>query len=263
MTTLLNETLLNECLKAAKRAAFEAEKIIHKYYKKSPITTIKNDLTPVTQADLESEQVIKNILSNSFPEFGFYGEETGKTDTDSDFTWLVDPIDGTKSFVRNYGFFSTQIALMYNNKIVLGVSNAPIFQEMCWATKGMGAYLNDKKINVSKFSAKQDLCFSTGNITSLIQSSELWKKLQRTLALCSKTRGYGDFYHYHLLASGKLDLVIESDINILDIAALTIIVQEAGGTFTELNGGPIDLNTTSVLAGNSSIHTQALEIFNS
>ena len=105
------------------------------------------------------------------------------------------------------------------------------------------------------------MCFSTGNIKSLLQNKEHWSKLNRVLSLCSKTRGYGDFYHYHLLAAGKLELVIESDLNILDIAALSIIVEEAGGIISDLNGQPITLKTQSILAGTPHTYQKAKDIF--
>lgn len=258
--TEINEQFLQNCIVTAKRAAKSAEQIIKRYYKCSPDVKIKQDMTPVTQADLECEQVIKQVLAAQYPEFGFFGEETGKSDKDSDFLWLVDPIDGTKSFVREYHFFSTQIALMYKNEIIMGVSHAPMFNETAWAARGLGAFINDEKITVSHFIQPQDSCYSTGNLRSFAKVKKNWERLRQILSLCHKTRGYGDFYHYHLLAAGKLELVLESDVNILDIAALTILVREAGGKISDLNGKDIDLKTTSVLAGNPAAYDQALEI---
>ncbi len=260
MTREINQAFLTSCITTAKRAAKSAEQIIKRYYKCSPATTIKEDLTPVTQADIECEQVIKQVLAAQFPDFGFYGEETGKSNTDSEYMWLVDPIDGTKSFVREYGFFSTQIALMHNGEIIVGVSHAPLFNETAWAAKGLGAFIDDKAIQISEFIKPEDSCYSTGNLKSFAQSAENWEKLRQVMSLCHKTRGYGDFYHYHLLAAGKLELVIESDLNILDIAALSVIVKEAGGMMTDISGKDIDLETSSVLAGNLASYNQALAL---
>jgi len=257
---IIDEKFLKNCVTTAKRAVKSAEQIIRHYYKCSPDTKIKADLTPVTQADIECENVIKQVLMAQFPEFGFYGEETGKSNTDSDFMWLVDPIDGTKSFVREYHFFSTQIALMYKNKIIMGVSHAPLFNETAWAAKNLGAFINDKKLKVSDFTRPQDSCYSTGNLKSFVEYPKQWEKLRQVMSLCHKTRGYGDFYHYHLLAAGKLELVIESDVNILDIAALSILVQEAGGIMSDLHGNAIDLNTINVLAGNPKSYKKAMDI---
>lgn len=257
---VIDQKFLNSCLETAKRASKSAEQIIKRYYKSAPETSIKDDLTPVTQADIECEQVIKQVLAAQFPDFGFYGEETGKSNTDSDFLWLVDPIDGTKSFVREYHFFSTQIALMHKNEIIMGVSHAPMFSETAWAAIGLGAFVNGQSVRVSEFTSPQDSCYSTGNLRSMAKNANQWEKLRKIMSMCHKTRGYGDFYHYHLLAAGKLELIIESDLNILDIAALSIIVKEAGGMMTDLFGKDINLSTSSILAGNPVTYKKALEI---
>jgi len=257
---IIDENFLNSCIVTAKRAAKSAEQIIKHYYKCSPDVTIKGDLTPVTQADIECEQVIKQVLATQFPDFGFYGEETGKSNTDSDFMWLVDPIDGTKSFVREYHFFSTQIALMYKDEIIMGLSHAPMFNETAWAAKGLGAFIDGTALVISEFTNPEDSCYSTGNLRSFTQDKTQWEKLRQVMSLCHKTRGYGDFYHYHLLAAGKLELIIESDVNILDIAALSILVKEAGGIMTDIEGQSIDLETNTILAGNPETYKKALNI---
>ena len=257
---IIDPKFLNSCIETARRATKSAEQIIKRHYKSNPKTRIKADLTPVTQADIECEQVIKQVLAAQFPEFGFYGEETGKPKNDSDFLWLVDPIDGTKSFVREYHFFSTQIALTYKGEIIMGVSHAPMFNETAWAAVGLGAFVNGQAVQVSDFTTAQDSCYSTGNLRSMAQDATQWEKLRKIMSMCHKTRGYGDFYHYHLLAAGKLELIIESDLNILDIAALSIIVKEAGGMMTDLAGKDINLDTSSILAGNPATYKKALEI---
>ncbi|MCF6301486.1 MAG: inositol-phosphate phosphatase, partial [Proteobacteria bacterium] len=165
-----------------------------------------------------------------------------------------------KSFIREYPFFSTQIALMFQDEIIVGVSNAPEFKEMAWASKGQGAYLNNDKIKINQSYDKTSSCVSTGNIKTLI--SDNLQSMGKLLLKFSKIRGYGDFYHYHLLAAGKLDLVLESDVNILDIAALSIIVKEAGGLMTDLTGHKINLLSTSVLAGNEMTHKLGLRTLN-
>jgi histidinol-phosphatase len=166
----------------------------------------------------------------------------------------VDPIDGTKSFVRECPFFSTQIALLRAGELVLGVSSAPAYDEFAWAERGHGAYLNGKSIRVSSTAELGQTIVSTGNLKSLTRSPAGWQALGELIRGISRIRGYGDFVHYHLLARGALDVVIESDVNILDIAALTVIVREAGGTFTDLNGADVGLATTSVLASNGLLH---------
>ncbi len=256
------DEVLHKALEVAQSAAEKSVSIIEKYYQAKDLDTeVKGDETPVTIADKQVEQLIRAEITAHFPDHGIYGEEFGRSDNeDSDYLWLIDPIDGTKSFVRQYPFFSTQIALMYQDELVMGVSNAPIFGEMAWALKGLGAYLNGKLITVDKDFAQHSSCVSTGNIQSLVNNN--WQRLGQLLKKFSKIRGYGDFYHYHLLASGKIDLVVESDVNILDIAALTVIVREAGGVVTDIQGKPVCLDTTSILAGTDTTHALGLKTLN-
>ncbi|NDF85352.1 MAG: inositol-phosphate phosphatase, partial [Gammaproteobacteria bacterium] len=166
---------------------------------------------------------------------------------------LVDPIDGTKSFVRECPFFSTQIALQRGGRMVLGVSSAPAYGEFAWAERGEGAWLGQQRIRVSGIDRLDAAIVSSGNLKTLA-SGLRWARYGELVTRVNRIRGYGDFVHYHLLARGALDAVIESDVNILDIAALTVIVEEAGGRFTDLDGRAVDLTTTSVLASNGALH---------
>ncbi|MFO7953369.1 inositol monophosphatase family protein [Thioalkalivibrio sp.] len=246
-------------MEAAQAAADAAEKVIRHYYEAGVDVETKPDDTPVTRADVESEQAIRQVIREHFPDHGFYGEETGQSDMDSDYVWLIDPIDGTKSFVRRYPFFSTQIALMHKGELILGLSNGIQFGERAWAEKGQGAFLNGDPIAVEKTTDLGRASLSTGNLKSLAQSPEGWTALGGIMAEVNRTRGYGDFYHYHLLARGSIDLIVESDVNILDIAALAVIVREAGGVFTNLSGGELDLKTADVLAAATpELHRTAL-----
>jgi len=246
-------------LKIAIKAAEAAQVVIQKYYAGDFEIEIKPDETPVTIADVETEKTIKKIILDSFPDHGFFGEETGKVNEDAEYNWLIDPIDGTKSFIRGYPFFSTQIALMHKGELILGVSNSPEFKELAYAEKGFGAWLNGEKITVSNINTIKKSTLSLGNIASIAAKPQ-WKNVGDLVTSVNRIRGYGDFYHYHLLASGKIELILESDVNILDVAALAVIVREAGGTFTDLFGEELSLDTTSVLASNSSeIHAKVLK----
>lgn len=245
-------------LKIALEAAAAAAEISRGYYRGNVSVTTKDDMTPVTQADVECEQAIRQIILGAFPDHGFYGEETGKTREGADNLWLVDPIDGTKAFVRQYPFFSTQIALMRDGEIVLGASCGTMFAELAWAERGCGAWLNGERLRVSDIDDPARAAISTGNLKSLAVSDG-WSRLGKLVAASYRIRGYGDYYHYHLLAAGKIEAVIESDVNILDIAALVVIVEEAGGRFTDLNGAQPTLATRSVLAANPNLHRKYLE----
>lgn len=246
-------------LNAALEAAQAAAQVIRGYYQKSLAVRIKADASPVTEADLRAEGVIRDTLNRHFPGYGFYGEETGQHAMGAENIWLVDPIDGTKSFVREIPFFSTQIALLRAGRLVLGVSSAPVYGELAWAEEGGGAWLNERAIRVSGITVLADAMVSSGNLKTLTAGPQ-WSRFGELIRRVNRIRGYGDFVHYHLLARGALDVVIESDVNILDIAAVTVIVREAGGRFTDLNGGPVGLETTSVLATNGALHASVLDV---
>jgi len=250
----------NPFLQVALDAAKAGEAVIRHYYSNNVKVTMKEDYTPVTVADVETEQKIKEVITEAYPEHGFYGEETGQTNLDADYVWLIDPIDGTKSFVREYPFFSTQIALMHQGELIVGVSNGVMFDECAWASRGEGAFLNGDAIHVSDINALRDAALSTGNIASLAANMDQWQGFGSLAQAVNRTRGYGDFYHYHLLASGKIEIILESDVNILDIAALSVIVSEAGGVLTDLNGAQPGLDTRSVVAANSQeMHQQVMQ----
>jgi histidinol-phosphatase len=246
-------------LKAAIDAAAAAATVIRALYQRNLAVTTKADQSPVTEADVRAEEAIHAVLRARFPGHGFYGEETGQHNVDAESVWLVDPIDGTKSFVRECPFFSTQIALLRGGELVLGVSSAPAYAEFAWAERGEGAYLNGNRIHVSQTAQLAQTIISTGNLKTLTRSPAGWRRLGELIGQVSRIRGYGDFVHYHLLARGALDVVIESDVNILDIAALTVIVREAGGMFTDLDGGAVGLGTNSVLATNGVLQARIHE----
>ena len=245
-------------LATALEAARAAADVVRRYYRSNLAITIKADKSPVTEADVEAETVIRGIITARFPDHGFYGEETGSSALDAEYLWLVDPIDGTKSFVREYPMFSTQIALMHRGRLVVGVSSAPAYGELAWGEAGAGAWLDDRPIRVSEVGSIEAATLSTGNLKTLATGPR-WGAFGRLVGRLNRIRGYGDFLHYHLLAAGCIDAVVESDVNILDIAACAVIVEAAGGRFTDLEGQPLTLATTSVLASNGRVHERVLE----
>jgi histidinol-phosphatase len=248
---------MSSLLSTALEAAKSARDVILSYYHGTFEIELKADQTPVTVADRAAERTIRQIIAEAYPGHGIFGEEYGKDNRQTEYLWLIDPIDGTKSFVRRYGMFSTQIALMHRGELVLGVSCAPAMDELVWATRGGGAHDANGKLQVSNISRISEASISTGNIQTLAAGDQ-WPALGKILARTNRTRGYGDYYHYHRLAAGQLDAVIESDVNILDIAALAVIVTEAGGLFTDLEGRPPGLNTRSVLAAPASLHNSLM-----
>lgn len=244
---------LDHALDIALTAARAAGERIAEHFAHGVAVEIKPDATPVTVADREAEDIIRATLRRAFPDHAIFGEERGRDGT-GEFLWLVDPLDGTKSFVRGTPFFSTQIALMHAGELMLGVSHAPIYGETMWARRGGGAFLDGKRVQVADTHAIGDAVLSIGNIKSMTRDARRWEALAVLVRDVNRIRGYGDFCHYHLLARGSLDIVVESDVNILDVAALAVVVREAGGVITDLDGQGLSLDTRSVLASLPPLH---------
>ena len=254
---------LTVALEAAQSAANAAERVINQYLGSGDWSvTFKSDDSPVTEVDVAAEKVIGDILRQALPEAVFFGEETGKSAATEQarLLWLVDPIDGTKSFIRGMPFYSTQIALAVDQQLLVGVSNAPAWGERMSALAGQGVWLNDKPVKARQDILRlEDAFISSGNLTSISRDKDAWLRYGSLVSIARRVRGYGDFCHYHQLCCGQTDLIIESDVNILDIAALTVGVQAAGGVITDLTGAAIAQNTTSVLAAaNPTLHALAL-----
>jgi histidinol-phosphatase len=248
-------------LEAALAAAAEAAKIIRAGYQDPVVGRAKPDGSPVTDTDIAAERAIRAVVASRYPDDGFYGEETEASGMDAEHLWLVDPIDGTKSFVRRYPMFSTQIAVLARGHLQLGVSSAPVYGEVAWAERGGGAFLDGAPLAVSRIAALEEATVSTGNLRTLARGPH-WAAFGRLVARLDRIRGFGDFLHYHLLAAGRIEAVVESDIHILDIAALTVIVEEAGGRVTDLEGRPIGLGSHSILATNGVLHDEVLQALN-
>lgn len=246
---------LDAALAVALKAADAAEQVVARHYRARFEVEIKADASPVTIADREAEQAILTVLHGAYPDHAVYGEEFGRSG-DSEFLWLVDPIDGTKAFVRGYPVFSTQIALMHRGELVLGVSSAGQFGERAWARRGGGAFVNGEPVRIGPATRLSEAQLSIGNVKTLAADARRWAALGELVRAVNRTRGYGDFLHYHYLARGAVDAVVESDVNILDIAALAVIVREAGAVFTELDGSALTLDTRTVLATVPALHDE-------
>ncbi len=253
---------------AAEEAAQAAEQVINDFLARGDWhVTLKSDQSPVTEVDVAAEKAIKSVLTSALPGASFFGEETGKSAASdesasgSGLRWLVDPIDGTKSFIRGSRYYSTQIALEVDNVLRLGVSNAPAYGECLVAEADQGAWLDGRAVRCNEVTSLEDAFFSAGNLTTLARDADAWARYASIVGRVRRVRGYGDFCHYHQLCCGQADLVLESDVNILDIAALTVAVRAAGGIITDLQGQSVNDSTTSVLAAcTEALHAEALAV---
>jgi histidinol-phosphatase len=220
----------------------------------------KPDLTPVTDADKSVEEGIRRTLSRARPRDAVVGEEQGSTGY-SQRRWVVDPIDGTKNFVRGVPVWATLIALMVDDEVVVGCVSAPQLNRRWWASKDGGAWtgrslLNAGPCRVSDVARLEDASLSYSSFSGWDEHGRLddFMSLARR---CWRTRAYGDFWSYMLLAEGAVDLAAEPELELYDMAALDVIVREAGGAFTSLDGRP-GPNGGNALASNGRLHDQAL-----
>ncbi|WP_372727374.1 inositol monophosphatase [Nocardioides sp.] len=220
----------------------------------------KPDLTPVTDADQGVEEGIRRTLARVRSRDAVVGEEQGSTGH-SQRRWVVDPIDGTKNFVRGVPVWATLISLIVDDEVVLGVVSAPQLQRRWWASAGNGAWtgkslLKATRCQVSDVRRLEDASFSYSSLSGWDERGRLDDFLSLTRR-CWRTRAYGDFWSYMLLAEGAVDLAAEPELELYDMAALDVIVREAGGRFTSLDGtdGPFGGNA---LASNGHLHEAAL-----
>lgn len=247
---------MSEFLKTALRAAQNADAITMKYYREGAAVEIKADRTPVTIADKEAERVIIATIKESHPDHGFLGEESGASSNSSEYLWIIDPIDGTKNFIRNIPLFGTQIALMHRGRLVVGVSSMPAMNELLYADEN-NAWLNGSSISVSSESDLSRASVSFAGLNRLPANIKP-ESMFRLFNSLDRIRAFGDCYPFHLVATGRVEAVVQSMIHIWDIAALVRIIESAGGKCTDFAGRPIGVESTDLLASNGKIHDTLL-----
>ncbi len=227
------------------------------------VVETKPDLTPVSDADQNAEKIVRDLLERARPGDEIYGEEQGGSLEHSARRWILDPIDGTKNFVRGVPVWATLLALEMNGEIVLGVVSAPALGRRWWAAKGMGAFLRvgtgkAQPIHVSGVWRIEDASLSYSSLTGWEQRGQS-DSFHELATACWRSRAYGDFWSYMMVAEGIVDIATEPELELYDMAALVPIVVEAGGTFTSLEGEPGPWGT-SAIASNALLHEAALEV---
>lgn len=220
----------------------------------------KPDLTPVTDADLATEESLRNVLRRARPRDSMLGEEYGKTGTGSR-CWIIDPIDGTKNFVRGVPVWATLVALMADRKVTVGVVSAPALGRRWWAAQDGGAWTGRSltkatACRVSEVARISDASLSYSDLATWEDSGRFDEFVGLARAVW-RTRAYGDFWSHVLVAEGAVDISAECEVSLWDLAALQIIVTEAGGIFTDLAGSGTP-DGGSVICTNGLLHHEAL-----
>ncbi|MBU1700052.1 MAG: histidinol phosphate phosphatase [Candidatus Eisenbacteria bacterium] len=254
---------LEQALKLAERAARTGGQLALYHFRKGIDARRKPDGSPVTDADISAEKAIRNVLEEGMPGVPVLGEEMGGGSPDQAATgsrWIVDPIDGTRNFIKGIPIFATLVALERDGECVVGASYAPAMGDMTSAARGLGCRCNDRPVRVSDVDSLQQAFFLFGGINGLLQP----ESEKRFLALMNKTdrqRSFGDYYGHQLVALGRAEMMLETGIHPWDIAPFKIIIEEAGGRFTDLSGQPSIYNG-SALATNGRLHDEVLSIWN-
>jgi histidinol-phosphatase len=241
-------------------AAQEAGQLALDYFDAGTAVEWKADESPVTVGDRNAEQLLRKTLLGRFPQDGFLGEEFGDHPGTSGYRWIIDPIDGTRSFVRNIPLWGTMVGLQLGDECIAGVVAMPAFGHIYRALKGDGAYRNERRIRVSDVAELKE--------SILLYSSVYWFKkagfLDNFLRLgerCQRPRGFGDVYGFMLVAQGSSELIVEHGVHIWDVAAVLPIIEEAGGRLTDW-AGQVRADRPDVVASNGKVHAEALRVLN-
>jgi histidinol-phosphatase len=251
-------------LDQARSAALEAGRLTLKYFQQANYEVErKSDASPVTIADRSAEQLLRERIAAGFPRDGILGEEFGATDGTSGFRWILDPIDGTKSFIHGVPLYGTMVAVEHEGRAVVGVVVMPALNEGVFASTGQGAWLfrGDSQPQPARVSTRSRLSeglFVTSAIDTFAQrgAETAFDELQKSAAI---TRTWGDCYGYLLVATGRAEAMIDPILNVWDAAAVQPIIEEAGGTFTDWQGTPT-IHAGEAIATNGRVLEEVLAV---
>jgi histidinol phosphatase-like enzyme (inositol monophosphatase family) len=245
MNLLKTKDVALSCLKPARTE-------IMKWFRGDFSVEKKSDLSPVTVADQRAEEIIRRGITKAFPGTGIIGEEFGEEKADSEWTWTIDPIDGTRSFVQGLPLFATLIALLHRGEPVMGIIDLPALGETAWAAKGHGAHLNGRRIGVSSQKKLSQAVVATADLYCF-REKKYMKLFNRLSRECALTRTYPDAFGHLMAARGVVDVMVDPWAYIWDFAPCKIMVEEAGGRFANFTG-----NKANILEGNAIVGNPAL-----
>ena len=247
---------MNPDLQLALTLADAADAITLKYFRSAGLAVrTKSDQSPVSEADEATETMLREKLRSERPGDGIVGEEFGTTGTTSR-RWILDPIDGTKNYIRGVPIYATLIALEENGRVTTGVISAPALPRRWWAARGHGAFCDGRRIAVSDVGSIDQAFVGYDSVTDFTGKQRA--RFLDLLGEVQRSRGFGDFWAHMLVAEGAIDLAVEPKVSIWDVAPVQVIVEEAGGRFTDLKGR-VTPDGGNALSTNGRIHEAALE----
>jgi histidinol-phosphatase len=239
--------------------AGKAGDIALRYYQQGVDATMKGDNTPVTIADQECERLIRDAIAEHYPDDAILGEEEGESShRHARRKWIIDPIDGTYNFARGVPIWSLLLALEDAGEIVVGILHAPAMGETYWAQKGGGTHRNGEPVKVSSISSAAESMFTFGAPSRFAQPP-LWDGLHRIIAGTYRQRAFGDYLNFAHVFSGKAEAAMETGLKPWDIAPMKILAEEAGGRFTDLDGGS-SIYKGNCLVSNGLVHDEILRL---
>lgn len=244
-------------LEVAIAAAKAAGEVAVRYFRSGVTVEYKGDRSPVTRADRECEQRIAEVLLQAYPDYGVIGEEFGER-TGAHARWIIDPIDGTKNFIRGIPYFATLIALEEEGEVTAGVIYAPAVDDLLYAQKGYGAFDRGGRLQVSSITSLRQGMVVFGGIDIFRQAGR-WDAFERLVQASGRQRGFGDYFGHTFVARGQAEAMVELDLKPWDLAAVKIVIEEAGGRFTDFTGAPTIYGGTAI-ASNGLVHNEILQL---
>jgi histidinol-phosphatase len=244
-------------LEVAIAAARAAGEVALRHFRTDLRVEFKDDRSPVTRADRECEQRIIEVIRAAFPSHGFVGEELGEHPGAGP-RWIIDPIDGTKNFIRGIPYFATLIGLEEDGVITTGVVYAPAVDDLLYAQRGCGAFDRHGALRVSTITSLRDGMLVFGGV-GIFRQAGCWPGFERLVDASGRQRGFGDYFGHTFVARGQAEAMIELDLKPWDMAPIKILIEEAGGRFTDFAGEPT-IYGGSAVASNGLVHDEVLRL---
>lgn len=245
-------------LEFALDAAWQAGRITLGYFQSVTTVERKADNSPVTVADREAEQKLRGLINHYWPDHGIIGEEFGPSTSESCYTWIIDPIDGTQSFVSGVPLYSMLLALADGDDVIIGIIHLPALNETVYAVRGDGCYWNGRRVHVSEVDRIEDAVVLASELDTFARygKEDAW---QRLIDATYQQRTWGDGYGHSLIATGRAEVMVDPILDFWDAAPLQVVLEEAGGTLTDWKGNRT-IHNEECIATNGVLFEQVMDL---
>ncbi len=254
----MDTTFTDSLLQFALDAVWQAGRITLGHFQTQLSTERKSDNSAVTIADKQAEEKIRQLVMARWPEHGIIGEEYGDINPDAKLKWIIDPIDGTRSFICGVPLYSTLLAVLDGDRAILGVIHLPALNETVYAVRGQGCYWNGRRVHVSSVDKLEDAALLISGLDHFQTPSQA-EGWQRLVDATYTQRTWGDAYGYALVATGRAEIMVDPAMHLWDSGPLQVILEEAGGTFTDWKGNPT-IHAGESIATNGKLFQQVMDM---